>query len=65
MMTYCPPLLLAGTITGAIGKIVYDKLKKDKEERFIFNDIEDFITNLKYTVKEELKESYFRCINEI
>ena len=65
MMTYCPPLLLAGTITGAIGKIVYDKLKKDKEERFIFNDIEDFITNLKYTVKEELKESYFRCSNEI
>ena len=65
MMTYCPPLLIAGTFTGAIGKLVYDKLKKDKEDKLILEDIEDFITNLRYLVKEELKNNYMKCSNEI
>ncbi len=65
MMTYCPPLLIAGTFTGAIGKLIYDKLKKEKEDKLILNDIEDFISSLKYSVKEELKCNYIKCSNEI
>jgi len=65
MMTYCPPLLIAGTFTGAIGKLIYDKLKREKEDKLILNDIEDFISSLKYSVKEELKCNYIKCSNEI
>jgi len=38
MLTYCPPLLLAGTVTGVIGKVLYDKLKQDQMNKDIIED---------------------------
>ncbi|MGL5316614.1 MAG: dynamin family protein [Peptostreptococcaceae bacterium] len=65
MMTYCPPLLIAGTISGAVGKVIYDKIKLDSKNKEIINDIDDFIEKLRYKVVDDLNESYSRASQEI
>lgn len=65
MITYCPPLLLAGTLTGGIGKILYDKLKKDQMNKDILDDIESFKENIKFEIKNILIEIYIKASKEI
>lgn len=65
LMTYCPPLLIAGTITGAVGKLIYDKIKNDKKNKEILRDIGDFKEELKYSILGSLKEGYANSSKEI
>lgn len=65
LMIYCPPLLIAGTICGAVGKIIYDKLKSDKSNKDMLQDIEKFIAGLRESIKIELKSNYYKCSEEI
>lgn len=65
LMTYCPPLLIAGTVSGAIGKVIYDKIKLDKNNKETLKDIDEFVDNLKYKIAEELNEGYFKASQEI
>lgn len=65
LMTYCPPLLIAGTISGAIGKIIYDKVQNDKKNKEVLNNADNFINDLKYKIIEELIKIYENCSKEI
>ena len=65
MMTYCPPLLIAGTISGALGKAIYDKVKSDQKNKEILKDVDEFIETIKYKMLEELKIGYNNCSKEI
>ena len=65
MLTYCPPLLLAGTVTGGIGKILYDKLKQDQMNKDIIEDIESFKDNMKFEIKNILIDIYEKASKEI
>lgn len=65
LMTYCPPLLIAGTVTGAIGKILYDKIQSDKKNKEILRDIEEFRETIKYDILNRLKDGYEASSNEI
>lgn len=65
LMIYCPPLLIAGTICGAVGKIIYDKVKSDKSNKDMLQDIEKFISGLRESIKTELKSNYYKCSEEI
>ncbi|MBQ3421379.1 MAG: dynamin family protein, partial [Romboutsia sp.] len=40
IMSYLPPFLIAGTISGAVGKIIYDKVLDDRKNKEILNNIE-------------------------
>ncbi|HSQ87456.1 dynamin family protein [Romboutsia sp.] len=65
MMTYCPPLLIAGTISGALGKAIYDKVKSDQKNKEILKDVDEFMETIKYKMLEELKIGYNNCSKEI
>lgn len=65
MMTYCPPLLIAGTISGVLGKGIYDKVKSDQKNKEILKDVDDFIEDIKYKIIEELKDGYNNSSKEI
>lgn len=65
MLTYCPPLLLAGTVTGGIGKVLYDKLKQDQMNKDIIEDIESFKANIKFEIKNILIDIYEKASKEI
>ena len=65
LMMYCPPLLVAGTISGAVGKLIYDKVKINNKSKNILNDIEKFVKEIKESIKEQLKQSYYKCSEEI
>ena len=65
MITYCPPLLIAGTISGALGKAIYEKVQSDKKNKEILKDVDDFIEVIKYKILEELKIGYNNCSKEI
>jgi small GTP-binding protein len=65
MAAYCPPLLIAGTISGALGKVIYDKVQCDKQNKDILKDIDEFIQQTKYKVSEKLKDGYNNCSKEI
>lgn len=65
LMTYCPPLLIAGTISGAIGKIIYDKVRTDSKKKEVLEDIDEYINKLRYRIIEDLNEGYNRASQEI
>ena len=65
MLTYCPPLLLAGTLTGGIGKVIYDKLKKEQLSNEIIKDIENFKESIKDDIKNRLLKIYSEASKEI
>lgn len=65
MITYCPPLLIAGTLTGGIGKVLYDKLKKDQLNKDILKDIEVFKENIKEDIKSKLLQIYINASKDI
>ncbi|MGL5756051.1 MAG: dynamin family protein [Paraclostridium sp.] len=65
MLTYCPPLLLAGTLTGGIGKIAYDKLKREQINKDILIDIEEFKESIKDDIKNMLIGTYIKASDEI
>ncbi|MEG1311565.1 MAG: dynamin family protein [Romboutsia sp.] len=65
LMTYCPPLLIAGTVTGAVAKLIYDKLKLEQKNKDILSDIDDFIEEIKFKIVEELKSGYNNSSKEI
>lgn len=65
MITYCPPLLLAGTLTGGIGKVIYDKLKREQINKDILVDIEVFKESIKDDIKNMLSEIYVKASDEI
>ena len=65
MMTYQPPLLIAGTVSGAVGKILYDKVIEDKNNKEILKNIDNFIKGLKINIKEELNKDYEKLNQEI
>ncbi|WP_250675974.1 dynamin family protein [Paraclostridium ghonii] len=65
MLTYCPPLLLAGTLTGGIGKVLYEKLKKEQMNKDILDDIESFKENIKFEIKNILIDIYIKASKEI
>lgn len=65
MLTYCPPLLLAGTLTGGIGKVIYDKLKKEQLSNEIIKDIENFKESIKDDIKNRLLQIYSEASKEI
>jgi small GTP-binding protein len=65
MLTYCPPLLLAGTLTGGIGKVIYDKMKKDQLNKDIIIDIENFKESIKDDIKDMLANMYIKASKEI
>ncbi len=58
LMTYFAPFLLAGTLSGALGKIIYDKIKLEERKKEILNNIDDFVYEVKVKVKKELLKSY-------
>ena len=64
-MTYLPPLLIAGTISGAVGKVIYDKVLDDRKSKEVLENIEVFIKNLKGHIKEELNKDYENLSQEI
>ncbi|RDY23854.1 GTP-binding protein [Romboutsia maritimum] len=65
MMSYCPPLLLAGTITGALAKLVYHKVKSNQKNKDILDDIDNFIQELQINIISELKEGYYNSSKDI
>lgn len=65
LMTYCPPLLIAGTITGGVGKILYDKIQNDKKNREILNDVDIFREKIKYDILDSLKEGFITSSKDI
>lgn len=65
MMTYLPPLLIAGTVSGAVGKVIYDKVIDDRKNKEILSDIDNFIRRLKVDIKEELNKDYEKLSQEI
>ena len=65
IMTYLPPFLIAGTISGAVGKIIYDKVLDDRKNKEILNNIEIFINKIKNNIKEELNKNYEELSQEI
>ncbi|MGL4911879.1 MAG: GTP-binding protein, partial [Romboutsia sp.] len=65
LVTYCPPLLIAGTISGALAKVIYDKVKLDQKSKEILKDVDDFIEDIKYKILEELKNGYNNSSKEI
>lgn len=58
LMTYFPPLLIAGTVAGALAKFINDKIKSDKKHKEILNDIDNYINEIKYEISEVLKDGY-------
>ena len=64
-MTYLPPLLIAGTISGAVGKVIYDKVLDDRKSKEVLENIEVFIKNLKGHIKEKLNKDYENLSQEI
>lgn len=65
IMTYLPPLLIAGTISGAVGKVIYDKVLDERKSKEILKNIEVFIEKLKSHIKEELNKDYENLSQEI
>lgn len=65
MMTYCPPLLIAGTVTGVVAKVIYDKVKLEQKNKEILKDIDDFVEELKSEIVEKLKNGYNNSSEEI
>lgn len=65
LMTYCPPLLIAGTISGAVAKAIYDKVKSEQKSKDILKDVDDFIEDVKHNLVEELKKGYEEASKEI
>ncbi|WP_122640832.1 dynamin family protein [Romboutsia sp. Marseille-P6047] len=65
LMMYCPPLFIAGTISGALGKIIYDKVRYENQNKSSLNEIEEFIKKLKENVKVDLKSNYYKCSEDI
>lgn len=65
IMTYLPPLLIAGTISGAVGKVIYDKVLDDRKSKEVLENIEVFIKNLKGHIKEKLNKDYENLSQEI
>jgi len=65
IMSYLPPFLIAGTISGAVGKIIYDKVLDDRKNKEILNNIEIFINKIKNNIKEELNKNYEELSQEI
>ena len=65
IMTYIPPLLIAGTLSGAVGKVIYDKVIYDKRNREILKNIDSFVKELKVNIKEELNKDYEKLNQEI
>ena len=65
IMTYLPPFLIAGTIGGAVGKVIYDKVLDDRKNKEILNNIEIFINKIKNNIKEELNKNYEELSQEI
>ena len=65
IMTYIPPLLIAGTLSGAVGKVIYDKVIDDKRNKEILKNIDNFIKELKVNIKEELNKDYEKLNQEI
>ena len=65
MLTYCPPLLLAGTITGGVGKILYDKLKQNQMNKDMIKDIINFKDNIKFEIRDKLIDVYTKASKEI
>lgn len=65
MLSYCPPLLLAGTVSGGIGKVLYDKLKQEQINKQIIEDIESFIEDIRYDIKKLLESIYNKASKEI
>lgn len=65
MVTYCPPLLIAGTLTGGIGKLMYDKIKSDQKNKDILNNIDIFKGNIKIDISNALMDMYTNASNEI
>ena len=63
--TYLPPFLIAGSISGALGKVIYDKVLDDKKNKEILNDIEKFIVKMKNNIKEELNKNYEELSKEV
>lgn len=65
LMMYCPPLLIAGTVSGALAKAIYDKVKLEQKSKDILKDVDDFIEELKYKTVEDLKKGYESASKEI
>ena len=65
IMSYLPPFLIAGTISGAVGKVIYDKVLDDRKNKEILNNIEVFINKIKNDIKEELNKNYEELSQEI
>ena len=65
IMTYIPPLLIAGTLSGAVGKVIYDKVIYDKRNKEILKNIDSFVKELKVNIKEELNKDYEKLNQEI
>ena len=65
LMTYCPPLLIAGTVSGAIGKVIYDKVKNDNKNKEVLEDIDDYINKIRYMIIEDLNDGYNKSSKEI
>ncbi|MEF9991688.1 MAG: dynamin family protein [Romboutsia sp.] len=65
LMTYCPPLLIAGTVTGGVGKLIYEKVKEQKKNRELLNDISDFREGLKLKIVDSLMDGYNKSSREI
>ena len=65
IMTYIPPLLIAGTLSGAVGKVIYDKVIDDKRNKEILKNIDSFVKELKVNIKEELNKDYEKLNQEI
>lgn len=65
LMTYCPPLLIAGTVTGAVGKLLYDKIQNDKKNKDVLNDVDEFRESIKGDILNGLKEGYIKSSKDI
>ncbi len=65
LMTYFPPILIAGTVAGALAKIINDKIKSDKMHKEVLKDIDNYINEIKYEIGESLKDVYNSCGKKI
>lgn len=65
LLAYCPPLLIAGTITGGLGKLIYEKVKMEQKNNDIILEINRFVEQLKLDVAKSLSEGYENSSKEI
>ena len=56
---------MAGTLSGALGKLIYDMVKKEKRNKEAIKYLDGFYLDLKYSILEDLNKIYTKLSQDI